>query len=276
MQKTPVEFICDTAFRLKRSLLGAQRVRRVQLYGVGIAKSGTHSLAAMFSHNVRANHEPQAAELVDKIIGRRNGDLSEDKFLGWLRERDHKLALEVDSSALNFQLIDVLLREFPNARFVLTVRDAYSWVNSIMNEFFRGPIAAHWKRMRQVSYPDKDKVAYAPEENVLKENGLFPLETYFLRWATRNTEVIAKIPSERLFIVRTDQIRKKAFELAGFAGLPHYAIRLERTHEYKNPAKKDIIRQIDRDFLERKVEQHCRPLMARFFPEIKSLDDAKL
>jgi hypothetical protein len=40
--------------------------------------------------------------------------------------------------------------------------------------------------------------------------------------------------------------------------------------------QRQVIREIDRDFLEGKVAQHCRPLMNRFFPEIKTLDDAKL
>jgi hypothetical protein len=88
--------------------------------------------------------------------------------------------------------------------------------------------------------------------------------------------VLTTIPKERLLVVRTDQIRERAFEIADFASLPRYTIRLERTHEYRNPVQREIIREIDPDFLERKVAEQCRPLMNRFFPEIKTLADAKL
>lgn len=270
-----MEFVHDAAFRLKRFLLGPQRVRRAQLYGVGIAKSGTHSIAAMFSRNVRARHEPQAAELIDKILDWRGGRLGERELTDWIRNRDRELALEVDSAGLNFQILDILLREFPKARFVLSIRNCYSWTNSIMNNHLQMPSVEHWARWRKFLH-EGEITTYAPEEKVLEEKGLYTLDIYFTRWAKRENQVMVKIPRERLFVVRTDQLRQRAFELADFAGLPRYAVRLDRTHEFQNRQKQEIIRQIDRDFLERKVEEHCRPLMTRFFPEIKSLDDAKL
>jgi len=266
----------DVLFALKRIAVGPYRVRRAQLYGVGIGKSGTHSLANMFSKNVRARHEPEAEELIEKILDWRSGRLSENEMAAWLRARDRRLAIEVDSSGPNFQMVDLLLREFPRARFVLTIRDCYSWLNSMMNEVLRSPNApAPWFRLRKFYY-ERVPVVHAPEEQGLKAQGLYSLDAYFSHWAMRNGQAIAKIPADRLFIVRTDQLRERAYELADFAGLPHRSVRPHRTHEYKNPGKRPILREIDRAFLEQKVEQHCRPLMTRFFPEIKSLDDAKL
>ncbi|MGA3284167.1 MAG: hypothetical protein ABSD57_06895 [Verrucomicrobiota bacterium] len=265
----------DIAFAVKRFILGPYRVRRVQLYGVGIGKSGTHSIAKMFSHRVRVRHEPQAPQLIDKVIDWHNGRISEQEITGWLRQRDRELALEVDSSGINFQIIDLLLREFPNARFVLAIRDCYSWTNSRMNGDLNAPDSGPWNKWIKFVYGDGPFI-HAPEEKVLKNGGLYTLDTYLSSWATRNSQVLAKVPPERLFVVRTDQIREKAFALADFAGLPRRVIRLHRTHEFRNPGKRPILREIDRDFLERKVEQHCRPLMTQFFPEIKSLDDAKL
>jgi hypothetical protein len=117
---------------------------------------------------------------------------------------------------------------------------------------------------------------HVPEEQLLKENGLHTLDGYFSDWTLHNSEVLAKVPAERLLIVRTDQIRNRAFEIADFAGLPRRAVRLERTRQFQNPSKQELICKLDRDFLEAKVQMHCRPLMTRFFPEIKSLDDARL
>jgi len=272
----PAEFVNDAAFKVKRFLLGPQRTRRTRLYGVGMPKSGTHSLAAMFFKGVRAGHEAGAMELIDKILDRRAGRISEGEMTAWLRARDRELALEVDSASLNFWILNILLREFPDARFVLTLRDCYSSVNSYLNHLLRFPNAdLWWLRMRELRLGPQAG-DYEAGEEVLKEKNLHSLDAHFANWTAHNTRVLAEVPAARLLVVRTDEIGQRVFEIADFAGLPRRCVCPQRAHEFRNPAKQEIIRQIDRDLLERKVEQHCRPLMARFFPEIKSLDDAKL
>ena len=111
---------------------------------------------------------------------------------------------------------------------------------------------------------------------MLSENQLANLDSYFSRWKSRNEEVLTKVPPPRLMIVRTDQIAQRALEIADFAGLPRRTVRLDRTHAFQAPLNHQLIRKIDRPFLEEKVQHHCHPLMTRFFPEIKSLDDARL
>ena len=51
--------LADFVFATKRLILGRDQVRRTRLYCVGTGKSGTHSIAAMFSKNVRCGHESQ-------------------------------------------------------------------------------------------------------------------------------------------------------------------------------------------------------------------------
>jgi hypothetical protein len=78
----------------------------------------------MFSKNVRARHEPQFAKVIDQVIDWRERRISDAQMADWVRRRDRKMALEVDSAGLNHELLDILLREFPDARFVLTIRDS--------------------------------------------------------------------------------------------------------------------------------------------------------
>jgi hypothetical protein len=266
----------DLLFSAKRRIIGPQRCRRAQLYCVGMNKTGTHSIAAMFSKTVRAAHEPQAVKLLEQGLWR-PGRLEDKGVLEWLRARDRELALEVDSSSLNIDLLDFLLSEFPAARFVLTIRDCYSWANSLWNHMISwdGKVPLQW-------YPWLEArcrphlFQHAAQEQILKENRLHTLDGYFSDWTRHNSEVLAKVPAQRLLVVKTNEIRERAFEIADFAGLPRRAILLHRTRTFQNPNKQDLIRKIDRDFLEAKVQKHCRPLMTRFFPEIKSLDDVRL
>ena len=268
--------LADFLFATKRLMLGHNRVRRTRLYCVGTGKSGTHSIVSMFSKTVRARHEPEAPQLIEQILAWRTGSASEAQFAEWLRERDRRLALEVDSSTLNREVLEILINRFPDARFVLTIRDCYSWCNSHINHAIRFDKKMHplWKelgkwRMRSQTFE------HAPEEGMLKEQGVRSLDYYFSYWKWHNAGVLEHVPKDRLLVVRTDQIGQRAFEIADFAGLPRRAVRQERTHEFRNPAKQPILQQIDRSFVEASVERHCRPLMERFFSEIKSIDDVK-
>ena len=274
---TITDKLADFQFATKRLLLGHNRVRRTRLYCVGTGKSGTHSIASMFSKGVRAGHEPEAVPLMEVFVAWKSGRIDEAEFTQWLRDRDRRLALEIDSSTLNRDILDVLIREFADARFVLTIRDCYSWCNSHLN---------HAMRFRQKTHPlwreipkwrmGLEAFEHAPEEGLLKEKGLASLNFHFCHWTWHNAGVIDRVPPARLFVVRTDEIGKRAFEIAEFAGLPRRVVRVDRTHEFRNAARQNILGQIDPQFVESAADKHCRALMSRFFPEIKSLRDAKL
>ncbi len=271
-----ITLVADSVFRLKRRWLGRQRVRRTRVFCVGTAKSGTHSICSMFSGNVSAAHEPQAYQLIEKYFDWHESRIDEREFHTWLRGREHELALEVDSSWFNILIIDFLAREFPDARFVLTIRDCYSWANSEFRRVLHTPTKDPPRvKLRKFLY-ERAGVPHLPEEQILKESGLYTLGGYLARWTAHNEKVLATIPKERLLIVPTREIQQRAFEIADFAGLPRHTVRLKNTHAYRNPVQRNIIRELDRDFLERNVAEHCRPLMTQFFPEIKTLDDAKL
>jgi hypothetical protein len=266
----------DIAFRAKRIVVGRRGARRTRLYCVGTAKSGTHSIYSMFSRNVRAGHEKGALEFIDTFFQWHERRMSDEKFHAWILARDREMALEVDSSWHHILILDFLAKEFPDARYVLTIRDCYSWLNSEFKRVLHTPSQQSERiKLRKFIY-DGERAPHTPEEQVLKEAGLFTVDNYLSRWAAHNEKVQTTIPPERLLVIRTDQIRDRAYEVADFAGLPRYTVRLQRTHEYRNPVQREIIRELDPRFLEQKVEQHCRPLMKRFFPEMKTLADVKL
>jgi hypothetical protein len=248
--------------------------RRCRLYCTGTPKSGTHSISEMFVEPLRSGHEIEYHRLAGKIMDASSGRITAQHFRKWILRRDRRIRLDVDSSTLNFFILDVLLADFPDARFVLTLRDCYSWLNSMANHSARYP-QKHWQPFRDFRFRP-DLHVHAAGERVFKENGLHTLEGYLSYWARHNQESLAKIPAERLMVVRTDQISDRAAEIARFAGLAPGCINPNQTHGFQNPAKRDFLAELDQDYLETKVREHCRPLMARFFPEITSLQAASL
>jgi Sulfotransferase domain len=271
-----VKLIADNVSRIQRWVRAPRRLRRTRLYGVGIAKSGTKSIASMFPPQVSAAHEADATSLIETFFRWHEGRIGDTELTEWIHTRDRKLALEVDSSWFNVLIVPFLAREFPDARFVLTVRDCYSWLNSEFKRVLNVPINEPQRiKLRKFLYDPNDKV-HAPEERILKDAGLFALDSYLGRWAAHNEQVLTSVPQERLLVVRTDQIAPRANEIADFAGLPRHAVRAERTHENRSPLKRAFIRELDPDFLEKKVAEHCGSWMRQYYPEIKSLDDVKL
>lgn len=131
--------LADFSFRTKRLLLGGLRVRRAQVFCVGTAKSGTHSIASMFSGNVRKGHEKEALDFIDAFFLWQEKKITGREYRDWLVARDREIALEVDSSWFHGLIVDLLVSEFPNARFVLTIRDCYSWLNSEFKRVLHTP-----------------------------------------------------------------------------------------------------------------------------------------
>ena len=83
--------------------------RKTRLYCVGAAKTGTHSIDSMFDESVRSAHEPDSEGVIDKIFEIVDNKIQENEIVSYLRKRDKRLCLDVDSSQLNYFLMDYLL-----------------------------------------------------------------------------------------------------------------------------------------------------------------------
>ena len=246
-----------------------QYARKCRLYCVGAAKTGTHSIQAMFNETVRAGHEPDSRSLIKTIIAHEKGLITPDKFANYLIKRDAKNCLDVDSSQLNFYLISFLLRQYDDALFLLTIRDCYSWLDSIINDTLRRRTSKYWLKMRDLRFERPDSF-YSSEESVLKDNRLYTLDGYLAYWSIHNNTVLSQVPPTKLMTVKTTEISSHACAIADYSGIPRSALVIARSHAFKNPVKYNILRRMDKSFLEAKVQEHCAPLMQRFFPDVDS------
>lgn len=246
--------------------------RRFHAFCVGALKSGTHSMAGLFSH-YRAAHEPEYPLLIDTALEARAGRLNRRAQVAFVKQRDFRLWLELDSSALNIFFLDILVREFPRARFILTIRDCYSWLDSIINHHLTWTPDAHWRKNRDLAFRP-DTFSHPPQERLLAEKGLYTLDGYLAYWAGHNQRVLATVPRERLLIVKTQQITGSVEPIATFLGVPPDSLNPAQSHLFKADQKFHILPQLDPAYLEHKVATHCRALMEAYFPQIRSLTAA--
>jgi sulfotransferase family protein len=253
--------------------------RRFHAFGVSVGRSGTQSIARIFS-NYRAVHEPFYSFTWYVLAESGSGKLDTGDRRYALRMMDALMRPEISSAFFFNELLEDVMALYPDARFILSIRDCYSWLNSMLDTGIpraervaesaaKGTYyaAQRYVRMRPDLHP------HPPEESLLKEYGLFSLDSYLGYWATRNQKVLDLVPADRLLILRTRDIGQSAAAFADFLKIDPETLVMERSHANQMTESFNIMTRLDRAHLEAKIEQHCRPLMDRFYPEIKTLDD---
>jgi hypothetical protein len=257
---------------LKLVINPIRRHGMVRLYGVGAAKTGTHSLAEMFGDRVPSGHEADGqAIIVHYLDALESGD--HRKLRRYLRRRDARRNLKFDVSLLNVYLLDHLMELYPDSRYVMTIRPPMSWLRSVVDDNLRREVDPAWDRFRHFRYDFPDP--YPVEEAALKEAGAFQIAGYLRYWRDSITQVTDKVPAGSLFIVKTDELAARAEEIAQFCGIPGGAVPQEKSHAFANPTRFGLLSQVPEEHLLKLAREYCGALMERQFPERDLVQDVR-
>lgn len=240
--------------------------RKFHAYCIGTAKSGTHSMASIFSESYRSAHEEAYGALIERYLSWRGGQISAESFRDFLSDHDRFAWLEMDSSHVHIEYIDLLVELFPKAKFILTIRDCFSWLESFLNHSINYPDNEMWKRLYRWQY-GKRHFSYESSEAVLKEYSFFPLKSYFSTWDAHNRRAINVVPSERLLVVRTSDISRQIDQLASFLEVTPSSLSVAKSHSFKAPKKQHILSSMDHDYVKQVAQTHCGELMNRYFSD---------
>lgn len=247
--------------------------RRFVAYCVGLPKSGTNSIAGLFAGSFRSSHEPRVQDLIRLIIDHQEGLVSESDLRKVLSRRDRRLWLELESSH-PLHYFCRYLAEQPEAKFVLTIRDCYSWLRSELNQQLVGQGSGLWPALRDLRYPSA-VYAHRPEELALLRQGLPPVTACLAYWSNHIQTVTSAVPPERLLVLRTDQLSSSTVKLASFMGVNESDLDLSKIHLYSRPAKRfDAFSALSVDYIDRVAEEICSDVMKPFFPDIRRASDA--
>lgn len=236
--------------------------RGIRVYGVGAAKTGTHSLGTMFADRVRSAHELGAQHLIRLIL-----DAGDDrrKIRRHLRVRDALLRLKVDASQVNIYLVDDLLALYPDSRFVLTIRPPMSWLRSIIDDSLRREISPTWMRFRHFRFDWPGP--FPAEEVALEERGIFQIAGYLSYWRDAIERAVNRVPAEQLLVVKVEELEARSAEIAAFCGIPGGAVDPERAHAFVNPRRFHVLSEVPAEHLLSVAEAECGDLMRQYFPE---------
>lgn len=256
---------------------GNRPERPFHAFGVGLPKTGTVSLANLLKKNYHATHEPETW-ILNHILQRSSlgeqNRLDDSSVIGILKSRDRLIYPSFESNFVLGMLIDVLHEAFPSAKYVLTIRDCYSWINSEINQQHLIGNTQPWGLLADYRYGKR--LYYPSAESTLKRYRLYPLSSYFSYWSEHIQSVLETIPSDKLLVIRTRDLNRKTQEIAEFLEIPHDMLDTERIHSHQRKKKPlDIRDLVDSSHLQEQALRHCSDIMDRFYSEDKVADDHK-
>jgi hypothetical protein len=243
------------------------RERSFRVYNVGIAKTGTQSVAGIFS-NYRTLHEYLFPDTVEAVGRRASGQMSESQFREFLHWRDGVARLDVDSSSYNSFYVDRLAEEFVDAKFIFVIRDCWSWLDSMLNMAVRlGPhmpgwMVEHCRTILGPCFSGDDEEQLSERLPALVDGGL----SY---WARANQFVVDALPSERSIVLRTGELSESLPRLAAFVGVPVESLRADLSHVHRAEQRYNLLQAVDPRVLEKHYAADCGQLMERYFPEVE-------
>ena len=247
--------------------------RTFRAYNVGIAKTGSTSMAGIFGR-YRSAHEFMFEESTKTIVQYTTGVLAREALREFVLRRDRLGNLEMDSASFSFSYADILVELFPTALFILTIRDCYSWLDSLLNMILLiGPRMPAWmlEYGQKVNGYSFTASMVEPRDTLIRH---LPdlIESSLRYWSTANELLLKRLPPERTLILRTDRISTSIDRIACFVGVPETTLLAEQSHLFHAQRKFALLHQVEYGFLADRFDHYCRNLMSEYFPSYSLRD----
>jgi hypothetical protein len=231
-------------------------------------------MAGLFE-TYRSAHHPDENVRLPLATAYLKGEVEEAAARRVLRRRDRLLRWEMESSSLAGILIEPLSVACPGKKFILTIRDVYSWCDSWIDHNITQPpgYSSPWAVLDRVRLRI-DEFQPTKFDAPLTERGLPPLACYFQLWADHNARVLEVLPPSRLLVVETHEILARLPEIAAWAGVPLETMRPDRGSLFSTPEKHRVLATLDRSYVQDTAGRICGPLMDQYFPEVSWTESA--
>lgn len=207
----------------------------------------------MFTDHYRSAHEPNVQDLTETAENVILGTLSESDIAAWLKARDRHLNLEVEASHPLGYLAPWLPKVFPEAMFVITIREPLRWLKSRLNYHYH-KTPAEWQRYRDFIW-GRHHQGYRKEEAILEELGLYSLDAYLTQYSEQYELLFAHLPADRTLLLRTEQLNESRGKLGSFLGLATATI--VPKHENGLVTTSDVLELLPPDFVDQCILKRC-------------------
>lgn len=249
---------------VKRKIIGFTP-RKFHCFALGAEKTGTTSIHRMFNNNYRSGHEPEIQKTCQLAIDYLEGKITRAEVTDILKRRDKLLHLEMESMHVLVYLSEILVETFPDAKFIITVREPYSHLDSILNwrlmNYFKN---SPWENYLTYFFKSING-SFEPEEMFLQKLNLLPINTYLQKFAEHYKHVVKNIPPHRRIIIKTGQLSNSQRYIASFLNIDETSLQV--THANKNKKKVKLLDQLDQKFVHDRIWHYCSDIVTEYFPE---------
>ena len=238
--------------------------RKGRVFALGPPKSGTTSIASIFTEYCRADHEAHRPRTVAEMHGHFTGQLSDDDLMASYRARDKQLVLDVESNCFLAYRPDLLAATFPDSRFIIAVREPRAWLTSIVDNNINFPrdkneVLRQWHR---VFFGEPGQPGL-PGDEALVAKGLYPVATYLKYWTSTYDKCLGLVSESRRMVVGTGQITERTPQMLEFAGYSPKAVDTGASHRNRTKAKHDVLSGVDEAHIEAMLDEHCAAFIER-------------
>lgn len=241
-----------------------QPQRDLCVFCIGLPRSGTHSLAYMFRKYYKAAHEPRKRETIINILRWESKQYSRAKMLRILALRDKRLQLNVEASHHLHHVVDLLVELFPKAKFILTVREPISWLASETNQNYRTRKIPAWRSLERYRYGRYHCSYQHPDlENIAN---VYPIESYLSYWKDHIAKVLDYVPSEKLLMIDTFEIKQKLNEIALFVGIDPKSLDADRQWSGKRTSEIELYDLVNKCKIHEQVKASCSDFIKENLP----------
>ena len=177
----------------------------------------------------------------------------------------------MDSASFNHLYLDLLVKNLPKARFILTLRDFKPWFNSYLQmlllwrrRFSENQSVPRW----QTEYGKFLFGAFDPEDFISQEvllDRLDPMvENFFRYWVQAHRNLLRFMDPERTLVLRTDRISDSVDRIAAFLHIPSHSLARKESHSNRRRMPLSLTGSLGPGYLERYTD-------LTLFPDIEKL-----
>ena len=235
---------------------------RFLVFGMGMAKTGSTSIAALFG-DFRAGHEFMMRESCTSLVAWLRGSISTTEMRRFLRHRSTVGRLEVDSATFHWAYATELVREFPHAKYIVTYRHWYSWLDSVLDMlmtscrelpdwFYDYGRLATGVPFRRSDFRNRRRALDAVQSN---------LEQLLEHWNHVNRRLLQALPRDRRLLLDTCSIGERIPEIARLAGVEPNRMRSDSSHSNRTTLRHRLLAQVNQDWLRDQGRRQCEELL---------------
>lgn len=239
--------------------------RKHRVYALGVPKSGTTSIAGMFSGVCRAGHEPKRPATVRDMHSHFIGKISDEELCSQYVARDRQLLLDLESNCFLAYRPDLLYSVFPDAKYIVTIRNPIEWLDSIIDNNINFP---RTKTVTMTKWHDvmfgTSHESQSKNDSVLLDQRLYPVNSYLSYWRRTYERCLRSLSTAQHLLVGTCEITRHVKEIGDFVGLDLGSIENNWSHKNQTSNKHSILEQLDTNCVNESLERYCWPLISEF------------